>query len=126
LGKTDTDFYKNNKTHIFVKNSLYHQKKNQMSAAEKKLELLERLMRLPYNEKWERLELVVEDIEKEIIATKTPEELLAKFAKPRKETIDLEALMKEQNYPKYDSKRAEELVREMDIQEPIEDLINMI
>jgi hypothetical protein len=30
-----------------------------MSAAEKKLGILERLMRLPYNEKWERLELIV-------------------------------------------------------------------
>jgi hypothetical protein len=97
-----------------------------MSAAEKKLELLERLMRLPYNEKWERLELVVEDIEKEITATKTPEELLAEFAEPMTETIDLEQLEKEQNYPKYDSKKALEIIKEMNIQEPIEDLINMI
>jgi hypothetical protein len=97
-----------------------------MSAAEKKLEILERLMRLPYNEKWERLELVVEDIEKDIIATKTPEELLAEFAKPRKKNIDITALIEAQNYQGYNSERADKLVEAMDIEEPIEDLINMI
>ncbi|NJN76933.1 MAG: hypothetical protein HC803_00240 [Saprospiraceae bacterium] len=64
----------------------------------KKLSLLERIMKLSYDEeRWEKLELFVEDMEKKIIATKTSEELLAKFAKPRKENIDLEALIKAQN-----------------------------
>jgi hypothetical protein len=98
-----------------------------MSIAEKKLSLLERIMKLSYDEEcWEKLELFVEDMEKKIIATKTPEELLAKFVKPRKENIDIEALIKEQNYQGYNSKRADALVKEMNIQEPIEDLLKMI
>lgn len=96
-----------------------------MSVAEKKLSLLERIMRLPYNHQWEKLESIVSKIE-EGVQEETPEELLARFAKPIKKTIDLEALMKEQGYPKYDSKVADKLVKEMDIQESIEELLDMI
>lgn len=83
-------------------------------------------MKLPYYHTWQRLEDIVSEMEAEVTKAKTPKELLAKFAKPTKTKLDFEAIRKEQNYPRYDSKRADELVKEMNIQEPIEDLLNMI
>jgi hypothetical protein len=97
-----------------------------MTIAEKKLSLLERLMKLPYYHTWERLENIVSEMEAEVTKAETPEALLAKFAKPRKRNIDIVALIEAQSYQGYNSERADKLVAAMDIQEPMEDLLKMI
>jgi hypothetical protein len=52
--------------------------------------------------------------------------LLTKLAKPMRKTISVEELVKEQDYksPSFESVR--KLAREIDIQEPIEDLLKML
>jgi hypothetical protein len=52
--------------------------------------------------------------------------LIAKFATPIKEKIDLEELIIAQNYMGPDKIRFEKLVKELDIQEPIESLLAML
>jgi DNA replicative helicase MCM subunit Mcm2 (Cdc46/Mcm family) len=97
-----------------------------MSIAEKKLSLLERIMKLSYDEEWQQLESVVTEIEAKRKKTLTTEELLKKYVEPITEKIDFKQLEKEQNYPQYDSQKSLAIVTEMNIQEPIEDLLNMI
>jgi len=96
-----------------------------MNTAEKKLSLLERILKFP-DAQLEQLEAIIENMEATITEAELAEALLAKFAKPSKQKLDIEEIMKEQNYPTYDSKKAEQLVKEMNIQEPFEDLIKMI
>lgn len=51
---------------------------------------------------------------------------LLNLIKPIKETLDIEALMKEQNYSHPTSTELDEIIREADIEEPIEELLEMI
>ncbi len=56
----------------------------------------------------------------------TSDLLLTKLAKPMRKTISVEELVKEQGYksPSFESVR--KLAREIDIQEPIEELLKML
>ena len=54
------------------------------------------------------------------------EDLLKKLAKPIRKKMDLETIKKEQNHKKFDRKKFDQLVSELNIQEPIEELIAMI
>lgn len=57
---------------------------------------------------------------------KTEGNSLLKFAKPIEEKIDLEKLRKEQNYAGFDKAEIEKLIEEIDLQEPIEELLESI
>jgi len=46
--------------------------------------------------------------------------------KPTREKLDIEELIKEQNYKGADKKRIDTLIDDMAIEEPIEDLLKMI
>jgi len=65
------------------------------------------------------LERYVADIEQENI------DLEAIF-KPAKKTITVEELIEEQNYTGIDKVKIDRLIEEMDIQEPLEDLLKML
>ncbi len=52
--------------------------------------------------------------------------LIKKLNKPRKKRINIEMLKKEQKFTKFNRKRFDELIKELDIQEPIEQLLQMI
>ena len=65
------------------------------------------------------LEQYVMDIEQENIDFEA-------IFKPAKKTITLEELIKEQNYTGIDKVKMDKLIQEMDIQEPLEDLLKML
>jgi hypothetical protein len=52
--------------------------------------------------------------------------LIAKYATPIGEKTDLEALIREQNYKGPNKARFDKFVKELDIQEPIEELLAML
>ena len=51
---------------------------------------------------------------------------LTKLTKPRRKTLDIEQLKKEQNFTEFNRPRFDQLIKELDIQEPIEQLLKMI
>ena len=61
---------------------------------------------------------------------KQPEEdkdwILRELNKPIKEKLDLEEVKKEQNFEEVDKEEIEALIKEADIQEPIEELLQMV
>lgn len=50
-------------------------------------------------------------------------ELLKKLTKPMRKKLDIEELKREQNWKSLDREKFDRLVRELDIQEPLEQLI---
>ena len=52
--------------------------------------------------------------------------ILIKLTKPRAKTLDIETLKKEQGFTQFDRAKFNALIKELDIQEPIEELIAMI
>lgn len=52
--------------------------------------------------------------------------MLQQMAKPMRKTITVEQLKKEQNYQPFSKQEYEEIVAELDIQEPVEDLLKML
>ena len=52
--------------------------------------------------------------------------ILKNLAKPCRKKLDIEVLKKEQNFTQFDRINFDELVKELDIQEPIEQLLAMI
>ena len=52
--------------------------------------------------------------------------VLHKLNKPRINTLDIEALKKEQNFTQFNRPRFDQLIKELNIQEPIEQLLKMI
>jgi hypothetical protein len=57
---------------------------------------------------------------------KLEEDALMRLVKPRKKTLDIEQLKKEQNFTHFDKITFKELIKELNIQEPIEDLLKMV
>lgn len=51
---------------------------------------------------------------------------LIKLTKPRRKTLDIEQLKKEQHFTEFNRPRFDQLIKELDIQEPIEQLLKMI
>lgn len=51
---------------------------------------------------------------------------LIKLAKPRRKTLDIEQLKQEQNFTEFNRPRFDQLIKELDIKEPIEQLLQMI
>ena len=56
----------------------------------------------------------------------TSDLLLTKLAKPMRKTISVEELVKEQDYKSPSLESIRKLAREIDIQEPIEELLKML
>lgn len=52
--------------------------------------------------------------------------VLLKLAKPRKHKLDIEALKKEQKFTTFNRKRFDKIIKELAIEEPIEQLLEMI
>ena len=52
--------------------------------------------------------------------------LLKALSVPIRKKTDLDEIMKEQNYTGFNRKEFDKLIKELNIQEPIEELINMI
>ena len=54
------------------------------------------------------------------------DDVLKKITKPRRKKLDIEVLKNEQNFTQFNRTKFDELVKELDIQEPIEQLLTMI
>ena len=54
------------------------------------------------------------------------DDILRKLTKLRRKTLDIEQLKKDQNFTKFNRARFDQLIKELDIQEPIEQLLQMI
>ena len=52
--------------------------------------------------------------------------VLIKLTKPRRKTLDIEQLKKEQQFTEFNRPRFDQLIKELDIKEPIEQLLQMI
>ncbi len=85
----------------------------------RKQQLIQRIAQIKEEKHLLMLERYVTDIEQENI------ELDAIF-KPSKKTITVEELIEEQNYTGIDKAKMDGLIEEMDIQEPLEDLLEML
>lgn len=60
------------------------------------------------------------------LSTASLPEHIQKYIRPVREKTDLEALIREQGYTGHDRERFDRIVKEMDIQEPIELLISQL
>jgi len=85
----------------------------------RKQQLIQRIAQIKEEKHLLMLERYVADIEQEDI------ELNAIF-KPSKKTITVEELIEEQGYTGIDKAKMDRLIEEMDIQEPLKDLLEML
>jgi hypothetical protein len=115
---------------LLKRNFLFLNKKNNfnMDIAAKKNFLIDKILRLTSAEQLDWVENALEQAEHiNDKATETvDEEDYRQYLSPIKDDIDIDEMIKEQNYQGYDSSRAEELAREMDIQEPLDELLKML
>ena len=58
--------------------------------------------------------------------SKSKNDALKKLSKPGKKKLDIEALKKEQKFTTFNRPRFDQLIKELNIQEPIEQLLQMI
>ncbi|MBP8239929.1 MAG: hypothetical protein KAX50_08210 [Saprospiraceae bacterium] len=54
------------------------------------------------------------------------EEILHRIAKPTRRKLDIEELKREQNYSEPNQERLEYLIKELAVEEPLEELLKMI
>jgi hypothetical protein len=66
------------------------------------------------------------DLERLIQQWKAENAMLLKMTKPRRKTLNIEELKKEQGFVQFDKAAFKTLVAELAIQEPIEELVAMI
>ncbi|MDZ7876191.1 MAG: hypothetical protein U5L45_00895 [Saprospiraceae bacterium] len=59
-------------------------------------------------------------------AKNSKNDVLKRLSKPRKKKLDIEALKKEQKFTRFNRPRFDQLIKELDIKEPIEQLLQMI
>jgi len=71
-------------------------------------------------------EVLVRKLETFVEPSTKEDLLLQSLQKPIKDTLDLEALMAEQNFVSPTSKELDKIVKDAAIEEPIEQLIQMI
>ena len=92
-----------------------------MTIETKKLHLIKRIMEIDDESIIDKIdELVGERPEKDIYS------ILRKMSKPIEKKIDIEKVKKEQNFQPIDKDEIDRLIKEADIQEPIEELLEMI
>lgn len=71
-------------------------------------------------------EKLLVQIQEELEAIRRKEELLAQITKPMKKTLDVEEMKREQNWKPVDIEELQEIIKQMDIQEPIELLLSQL
>ncbi len=91
---------------------------------DRKINLIVEITHLDNEESVRQIETVVGKIKKR--PTENQLEMLKKLAKPIRKKIDLEELKREQNWKPIDRQEFDRLVREIDIQEPLEQLLDDI
>ncbi len=57
------------------------------------------------------------------ISSKKSDDILKNLIKPRRKKLDIDALKKEQNFTPFNRAKFDEFVKELDIQEPVEQLL---
>ncbi|HFB99416.1 MAG TPA: hypothetical protein ENJ53_01295 [Phaeodactylibacter sp.] len=90
-----------------------------MSVEALKLEILNKIMALHNAYDLKKIEATLEAIE-------TDRDILKRLSTPIKKDINIEELKKEQNWKPVNKKNLFQLMDEMDIEEPLEDLLKMI
>ncbi len=92
-----------------------------MTIEGKKLYLIRKIMEISD-------ESVIDQLD-ELIGQQPEEDkdwILRQLNKPIKEKLDLEEVKREQNFEEVDKEEVEALIKEADIQEPIEELLQMV
>lgn len=92
-----------------------------MTIEGKKLYLIRKIMEISDESVIDRLD--------ELIGEKSEEDkewVLRQLDKPMKEKLDLEEVKREQNFEEVDKEEIKALIKEADIQEPIEELLQMV
>lgn len=87
----------------------------------RKINLIVRISKLDREESVRKIEETVSFIEEQ--PTKKQSEMLKKLARPMCEKTDIDKLINEQNWQPIDREKFDKLVREIDIQEPLDQLI---
>lgn len=90
-----------------------------MTAEIKKIKLIKQIADLQDEEVLKKVELLLDNSDR-------LDSVFESLLKPIEDKIDIEQLKKEQNYQGFDKKEVDRLIKEIDLQEPLEDLINMI
>lgn len=89
------------------------------SIAERKYHLIQLISSIE-NEK------VLAQIQEKLEEIRRKEELIAQITRPMKKTLDVEEMKREQNWKPIDREEWDRLVKDLDIQEPIEELLALL
>jgi|GEM_PF-398971 len=104
----------------YIEGLSWHLNYKQIMTAEiKKIKSIKQIADLQDEDILKKVELLLD-------SSKNVDPMVESLLKPIKEKIDIEQLKKEQNYQSFDKKEIDRLIKEIDLQEPLEDLINMI
>ena len=90
-----------------------------MTLEAKKLDLITKITLVESEALLSKLEVFFDQIQDK-------ELLLKALSAPIRKKTDLNAIIKEQNYTGFSRKEFDKLIKEIDIQEPVEELIKMI
>ncbi|NUQ26168.1 MAG: hypothetical protein HUU34_19635 [Saprospiraceae bacterium] len=90
-----------------------------MTVETKKYKLIEKITSLKDEEVLNKLDLVIDEYSRGNF-------ILMEIVKPIREKLDIEQLKKEQYYQGFDKDEVDQLIKEIDLQEPIEELLEMI
>jgi hypothetical protein len=90
-----------------------------MTVETKKYKLIEKITSLQDEEVLNKLELLLKEYS-------SGNAILMEIVKPMREELDIEQLKLEQNYKGFNKEEIDQLIKEIDIQEPIEDLLRMV
>ena len=90
-----------------------------MTVEAKKYMLIEKITNLRNEALLNKLERLLDEFAK-------GNEVLLQVIKPVKDKLDIEQLKIEQNYQGFNKKEVDQLIKEIDLDEPIEDLLSMI
>ena len=69
-------------------------------------------------------EAILNSIKEMLLKVSSENDLFNRIVKPTREKITVEDLIREQNYKGFDKEKVDKLIKEMDIQDPIEELLN--
>ncbi len=89
-----------------------------MTVETKKYKLIEKITSLQDEEVLNKLELLLKEYS-------SGNATLMEIVKPMSEELDIEQLKLEQNYKGFNKEEVDQLIKEINIQEPIEDLLRM-
>ena len=90
-----------------------------MTVETKKYKLIEKITSLQDEEVLNKLELLLKEYS-------SGNAILMEIVKTMREELDIEQLKLEQNYKGFNKEEVDQLIKEIDIQEPIEDLLRMV